>query len=137
MYVYGFVHPQSGAVEFFVMPGVNCEQFSLTLEYLAKRLGVGPDKRVVLVLDQAGWHTSTKVRVPEGFHLVFQPSNSTELQPSERLWPLINEALANKLITTLEQLEELLFKRCKTLTALPELIRRHTHFHWWPPMQVD
>lgn len=136
MYVYGFVHPKTGRVEFFLMPGVNSEQFSLTLEHLAEQLGVGPDKRVVLVLDQAGWHTSAKVRVPEGLHLIFQPSNSPELQPSERLWPLINETLANKLITTLDQLEELLFKRCKALTERPELIRRHTHFHWWPSMQV-
>jgi len=48
------------------------------------------------------------VEVPEGIHLEFMPSHS-ELQPAERLWPLTNEAVANQLFQTLDDLEEVLF----------------------------
>src|SRR6266446_7750619 len=44
-----------------------------------------------LVLDQAGWHSSKELVVPEGIHLLFLPPHSPELQPCERLCPLSNE----------------------------------------------
>jgi len=50
-----------------------------------------------------------QVEVPEGIHLEFMPSHSPELQPAERLWPLTNEAVANQLFQTLDDLEEVLF----------------------------
>jgi len=42
-------------------------------------------------------------------YLEFMPSHSPELQPAERLWPLTNEAVANQLFQTLDDLEEVLF----------------------------
>jgi hypothetical protein len=61
--------------------------FSLALEEFAREVGVGEDKHIVLVVDQAGWHTGGEVELPEGIHLEFLPSGSPELQPAERLWP--------------------------------------------------
>ena len=37
-----------------------------------------------------------QVEVPEGIHLELMPSHSPELQLAERLWPLINEPIANR-----------------------------------------
>lgn len=54
------------------------------------------------------------------------------LQPAERLWPLTNEAIANKLFQTLDELEEVLFQRCRALLKQQDLIRGLTCFHWWP-----
>src|SRR5215813_2768227 len=61
MYLYGFVQPQSGKTSWLLMPGVNVEAFSLALATFAAELGVGPEKHIALVLDQAGWHTSTRL----------------------------------------------------------------------------
>jgi transposase len=67
-------------------PGTNAEVFSLALKHFAGEVGPGTRKRVLLVLDRAGWHTAKKkLRVPEGIHLEFLPSHSPELQPAERL----------------------------------------------------
>ena len=52
-----------------------------------------PDKRVLLVVDQAGWHQSQELVIPEGIDLFELPSHSPELQPAERLWPLTNEVV--------------------------------------------
>src|SRR5260370_39222401 len=81
----------------------------------------------------AGWHTSKALVVPEGIHLLFLPPYSPELQPCERLWPLTNEALANHSFRTLDDLEAAQIQRCVVLQNQPEVIRSHTHFHWWPP----
>ena len=60
----------------------------------------GKNKQIVLTMDQAGWHTSSQVKIPEGIHLVLMPSHSQELQPAERLWPLTNQPIANQLFAT-------------------------------------
>jgi transposase len=70
--------------------------------------------------------------VPEGIHLVFLPAYSPELQPAEHLWPLVHEAMANRRIETLDELEDLLSERCRALATDAELIRSNTLFHWWP-----
>ncbi len=59
--------------------------FYLALAVFAQEQGIGPNKHLALVMDQAGWHKSTALRVPQGLHLLFLPSHSPELQPAERL----------------------------------------------------
>jgi transposase len=93
---------------------------------------VGPEKRIVLLLDRAGWLTLAKLIVPEGIHLVVQPPYSPELQPAERLWPLSNEPLPNRAFASLDELEQVQVERCRWLQAHPALIRAYTCFHWGP-----
>jgi len=131
-YLYGFVRPQSGEVFWLILPTVNTELFSLALGEFAKEVGAGKKKRVVLVVDKAGWHTGGQVEVPDGIHLEFLPSGSPELQPAERLWPLTNEAIANRLFEEIEELEEALVKRCIELLGQTETIRDLANYHWWP-----
>ncbi len=104
----------------------------MALEHFAREVGAGTKKRVLLVLDQAGWHTSKELKVPEGIHLEFLPSRSPELQPAERLWPLSNEGVANRHFEEIEGLEEALVERCVSLSGQTELIRSYTRYHWWP-----
>ncbi len=53
-YLYGFVHPETGRTEWFILPRVNVPWFNQALAALAKAIGAGPDKQVVLVIDGAG-----------------------------------------------------------------------------------
>ncbi len=132
-YLYAFARPSSGEVHWLILPTVNAEVFSLALENFAKEVGAGNRKRIILVLDRAGWHTAkNKLKVPEGIHLEFLPSHSPELQPSERLWALSNEGVANRHFEEIEELEEALAQRCAALCDQRELIRSHIRYHWWP-----
>jgi transposase len=135
--LYGFVRPSTGAVQWLILPEVNTPVFQIALEHFARAVGVGPNKRVLLVVDGAGWHAAKGLRVPDGIELVFLPPYSPELQPAERLWPLVNEALANRAILSLDDLEDLLVSRCRFLSSQPEILRSHTHFHWWTTDGVD
>jgi transposase len=131
-YLYAFAHPKTGEVHWLILPTVNAEVFSLALENFAREVGAGKRKRILLVLDRAGWHTAKKLRVPEGIHLEFLPSHSPELQPSERLWPLSNEAVANRYFEEIGDLEKALVERCVALGDQPEVIRSYIRYHWWP-----
>lgn len=84
------------------------------------------------MLDGAGWHGAHEVVPPEGLSLIFLPPYSPELQPSERLWPLVDEPLANRAFASLKEVEAVLEDRCVRLTDMPDVIRAHTLFHWWP-----
>jgi hypothetical protein len=131
-YLYGFVRPQSGEVYWLILPTVNVGVFSMALDEFAKEVGAGKDKRILLVVDRAGWHTGGEVEVPEGIHLEFLPSGSPELQPAERLWPLTNEAVANGIFEEIEEIEEALTERCVELHAQSGTIRDLTNYNWWP-----
>jgi transposase len=98
----------------------------------AKEVGAGADKRILLVVDKAGWHTGGEVEIPEGIELEFLPNGSPELMPAERLWPLTNEALANGLFEEIGEIEEALVQRCVELLDQPEAIRDLANYHWWP-----
>ena len=131
-YLYGFVQPESGGVYWLILPTVNVELFSIALREFAREVRAGKDKRVLLVVDRAGWHTGGEVEVPEGIHLEFLPSGSPELQPVERLWTLTNEAVANGIFEEIEELEEALMERCEQLLDQTETISALTNYHWWP-----
>ncbi|AMW28934.1 hypothetical protein N39L_30700 [Limnospira platensis NIES-39] len=107
------------------------------LQEFAAELKLGPNQHIMLVVDQAGWHISKNLKVPEGLHLMFLPSHSPELQPAERLWPLVDEPIANRSFENLEQLEELLCAGCRSLWEQRELIRGLMSFHWWPQIETS
>ncbi|WP_364302975.1 transposase [Moorena sp. SIO4A5] len=72
--------------------------------------------------------------MPKGLFLEFLPPYSPELQPAERLWPLLDQALINRVFETIEALEEAIFQRCRQLIKQPQILRRLTQFHWWPSL---
>ncbi len=132
-YLYSsFVRPKTGEIHWLILPTVNAHVFSIALKHFARQVGAGTRRRILLVLDQAGWHTAKEVEVPEGIDLEFLPPASPELQPSERLWPLSNEGVANHHFERIEDLEEALVERCVALGDQPEVIRSYTRYHWWP-----
>jgi transposase len=132
LYVYAFVRPATGRSWWCLLPTVSLEAMGAALAAFAAEEGIGPDRRAVLVLDGAGWHAGATLAVPEGIDLVFLPPYSPELQPAERLWPLIDEPVANRALADLTALEDALIARCRSLRATPRTVKAHTLFHWWP-----
>ena len=132
LYVYGFVRPSTGHSWWCLLPTVTTPAFSRALATFTRDEGIDARQRAVLVVDQAGWHTSPGLVLPEGIDLVFLPTASPELQPAERLWALIDEPIANRAFADLDALEAVLVERCRRLEADRERLKAHTHFHWWP-----
>jgi len=73
-YVCGFVRPESGEVYWLVLPTVNVELFSMALREFAEEVGAAENKRILLVVDKAGWHTGGEGRrSPKGYTLSSYP----------------------------------------------------------------
>jgi hypothetical protein len=126
------VRPATGEVAWRVASSVNVPLFQSVLDGFAASVGAGPDKIVVLVADNAGWHVSPKLRIPDGIRLCFLPLYTPELQPAERLWPLADETVANKPLQSLGRLTDQLDRRCSILADAPDIIRANTRSHWLP-----
>jgi putative transposase len=45
----------------------------------------------VVLLDQAGWHTSSKLVVPPNISLLALPPKSPELNPTENVWQYMRD----------------------------------------------
>ena len=133
LYVYGFVRPATGQSWWCLLPTVSTAAVALALATFARDEGIDASHRAVLVLDQAGWHLAHDLVLPAGIDLVFLPAYSPELQPVERVWPLVNEPIANRAFPDLDALETVLVDRCRTLEADRTRLKTHTHLHWWPP----
>lgn len=132
LYVYGFVRPVTGQTYWLILPAVNTAAMNLALAEFARDTGAGPAKRVLLVLDNAGWHASKALVVPPGIELVYLPPATPELQPAERLWPLVREAVANQTFATLDTLQAVVVERCLQLATQTQRIRGATKYHWFP-----
>ena len=132
LYVTGFVEPATGRTVWNVSNTIGKAFFELVLADFAKSTGAGKKKRIVLQLDNAGWHGPENLAVPDGIRLVFQPPHSPELQPAEHLWAFVDEALANTYFETIEDLDKTVGTRCIALTDQRDIIRDSTLFHWWP-----
>ncbi len=132
LYLIGFVCPQTGQTYWLIMPSINITVLNLALEHFARGVGAGKNKRIILVLDGAGWHSSKQVVVPEGLELFFLPPYSPELQPAERLWPLTNQVLLNRNFADLDELEQVQADWCLLISERTQQVKALTCYHWWP-----
>lgn len=132
LYVIAFVAPVSGETVWYVANGIDKAFFEKLLADFARATGAGRDRIILLVLDNAGWHTLPNLVVPDGISLVYLPPYTPEIQPAERLWPLVDEPVANRFFDTIDDLDEVIAQRCRVLHKTRDLVARSTHFHWWP-----
>lgn len=114
-YIYGCANPITGKNFTLLLPKANTICMNLFLRELAKEFN---DKKVLLIVDGAGWHKSKGLVVPSNIELVYLPPYSPELNPIERLWLYIKKAtIRNRIYETIEELEEIV---CDFINDLKE-----------------
>jgi len=115
IYVTAFVSPATGECFWYISSGVSKPFFEALLAAFAEETGAGRDRIIVLVLDNAGWHTESNLAVPKGIRLVFLPAYTPELQPAEHLWQTVDEPIVNQHIPDIDTLEAIVAQRCAYL----------------------
>lgn len=130
LWVYAAVHPESGRVFWMILPYLNTEMMQVFLDEFASSSRKG--KRIVVVMDGATAHRAKALRVPDRITLVGLPAYSPELNPTERLWPLVKEPVANRTQDSLDELEQMVCARCKVISEQPAQVSALTSYHWWP-----
>lgn len=119
----------TGESFFLVLPNLQAVSVEIFLSEFAKAKGIGKDKRAVLLWDGAPAHRA-ELKVPEGIELVQIPAYTPELNPSERLWSPLREAVANCAFEEIEQMEEVLIKGIRDLSEEKEYLSSLTNYHW-------
>jgi len=77
----------------------------------------------VLLLDRAGWHTTTALTVPRNITIIFLPSRAPELNPVENIWQYIRANwLSNRVFETYDDIIEAACDAWRKLIAEPEAI---------------
>ena len=73
----------------------------MTLHLAEIAQAVAPGAHAVLLLDQAGWHVSRKLKVPSNITLVPLPAKAPELNPVENIWQYMRENwISNRIFTS-------------------------------------
>lgn len=84
VYLYAAVEPATGESAALVAPRVNTGTMNAFLRILDRERR--DDEHFVLIMDQAGWHKSRDLKLPEGITVLLLPPYSPELNPTENLW---------------------------------------------------
>lgn len=122
-YLYAAINPLTGEQFTLQLPAVNTEMMNLYLEHFQKEY---PERRILLVLDQAGWHLSKELTIPKGIQFEPLPPYSPELNPVERLWRWLRlHVCRNRLYNSLDELEQALSTIWPKLT--PDMLKSLCH----------
>jgi len=94
-YLFGAVCPARDKGVGLVLPYANAVTMEVHLRYISAQIHKG--KHGVIVLDQASWHTSNRLKKFSNLTLLPLPPASPELNPCEQIWRKLREdALSNR-----------------------------------------
>ena len=89
VYIFGAICPARGTGAALVLPRCNTHAMQQHLAEISSQ--VAPGAHAVVILDQAGWHTSKTLAVPNNITLMSLPPRSPELNPVENIWQFMRD----------------------------------------------
>jgi len=113
IYAYGAVDPINGDSSFIVAGGCNTAWTNLFLAELSKAF---PNDYILLCGDNASWHRSNGLVLPDNIEFFFIPPATPEMNPIEQIWEELKEKdFDNRLFNTLSKVMDQL---CISLNKL-------------------
>jgi len=88
-YIFGAICPARGVGAALVLPRCNTQAMQWHLEEISSQVSEGA--HAILILDQAGWHTTDKLMIPSNITLLPLPPRSPELNPVENIWQFMRD----------------------------------------------
>ncbi|MEM7621080.1 MAG: transposase, partial [Pseudomonadota bacterium] len=92
---------------------------------------VAPKAHAIVLLDQAGWHKSDDLHVPDNITLMLLPPKSPKLNPVENIWQYMRQNWLSNLV--FEDYDDILDHCCEAwnkLIKLPEKIKSIGMRNW-------
>jgi len=97
--IFGAICPAEGKGAGLVLPRCTTEAMALELAEIAQ--AVAPGAHAMVLLDQAGWHLSKRLVIPDNITLVPLPAKAPELNPMENGWQFLRDNwLSNRIFTS-------------------------------------
>ena len=103
VYIFGAICPAEGKAAGLILPFCNTTAMNLQLAELSQ--AVATDAHAVVLMDQAGWHTSDKLDLPANISILLLPPKSPELNPTENTWQFLRDNwLSNRVFKSAEDI---------------------------------
>ena len=134
-YAFAALSPHDGVTDSLILPWVNAHTMSLFLSTVAER---HPEEFIVMVMDQAGWHTAHQLAVPQNMRLVLLPPYSPEINPAEHIWDALrDDCVANTVFATLDAADKALCAGLRSLESDHARMQSLTGFKWITSMSLN
>ena len=129
VYIFGAICPAKGKAAGLIMPYCNSQAMNAHLAEVST--AVDANAHAVVLLDQAGWHTSKKLVVPDNITLMPLPPRAPELNPVENIWQFMRDNwLSNRVFTSYENIVAICCEAWNDLVEQPW----EDHLHRNPKM---
>ena len=117
-YIFGAICPAKGKGAGLVMPWCDTQAMAAHLVEISK--AVDPGAHAVVIVDQAGWHMSAKLAIPQNITLLPLPPRSPELNPVENVWQFMRQNwLSNRVFKSYDDIVAHCCERWNKLTGQP------------------
>ena len=78
--------------------------------YLREFSKYKPKEYKIVVIDNAGFHSTKNIEIPDNIYLLRIPPYNPELTPCEQIWQYIKNRFKNQRFETMEKLKQWLHK---------------------------
>lgn len=125
-YLYGSYSPINGDSFVWEINGVDSAIFEA---YLTHFSNYKPKEYKIVVIDNAGFHSTKNIKIPDNIFLLRIPPYSPELNPCEQVWQYIKTRYKNQTFQTMEKLKKWLHKMvCDMDDKLIKSITSNHHY---------
>lgn len=129
--VFAAVAPSLGKICSLILPTADTQMMNLFLLHVSQTF---PDFFMVMHVDQASWHHSKTLLLPENIRLIKHPPYSPELNPVEHVWDDLREKhVHHRAFSSLDLLIDQLCSALNRFADDPQRITSRTNF---PHLQI-
>jgi len=112
-YLYGSYSPMNGDSFVWEINGVDSVIFESYLDHFSK---YRPKEFKIVVIDNAGFHSTKNIVVPDNIYLLRIPPYTPELNPCEQIWQYIKNRFKNQRFESMKELKEWLHETVKNMS---------------------
>ena len=121
VYLFGAICPARGVGAALALPYADADMMQLHLDEISRN--VAESAHAVVLLDRAGWHTTSKLDVPDNITPIFLPSRAPELNPVENVWQYLRQNwLSNTVFENYDAIVDAACAAWRNLIAQPQTI---------------
>ncbi len=88
-YIFGAIRPARGVGAALILPRCNTAAMILHLQEIS--VAIAPGAHAIVIVDQAGWHFSKALEIPDNITLLPLPAKWPELNPVGNVWQFMRD----------------------------------------------
>jgi hypothetical protein len=131
IYAYSAVCPVTGDICSLILPNADTACMNIFLDYLSKEYS---DYFIIMQADNAGWHKSKGLKIPENIKILYQPAYSPQINPVEHIWEEIREKTIQNI--TFRSIKDVVDALCEGLNALKANIQKVKSMTSFPHLNI-